>query len=77
MYSAEQGKKGELGYCERPVIITPSDDYCNRARKYYCTKDYPASANYLRKEIEQQIKNRVAEEDIRAYDSKPSATSSK
>ncbi|GAB3740516.1 AAA family ATPase [Spirosoma lituiforme] len=70
MYTAEQGTKDKPGYCERPVIVTPSDDHYSKACKYYDAKDYPASANYLRKELEQQIKNRLAEEDVRTYDDK-------
>ena len=70
MYTTEQGDNGQPGFCERPVIITPSDDHYSKARKYYDAKDYPASANYLRKELEQQIKNRLAEEDVRTYNDK-------
>ena len=70
MYSAEQGMKGTPGYCDRPVIITPSDDHYTKAQKYYDTKDYPASANYLRKELEKQIKNRLPAEQGRSFDGK-------
>lgn len=45
---------------ELPLIITPSLDYYQRADLYFQKnkedKDYPAAANYLRKEYEQQFK---------------------
>jgi energy-coupling factor transporter ATP-binding protein EcfA2 len=60
---------------EIPVIITPSDDYITKAKKYYLTKDYSASSNYLRKGLEQLIKERLPEEIKREYDKKPHALS--
>jgi energy-coupling factor transporter ATP-binding protein EcfA2 len=60
---------------EIPVIITPSDDYITKAKKYELTKDYSASSNYLRKGLEQLIKERLPEEIKREYDKKPHALS--
>jgi energy-coupling factor transporter ATP-binding protein EcfA2 len=43
-----------------PLIMTPSHSYLEKAQLYFKKnseyKDYPASANYLRKESEQQLK---------------------
>lgn len=45
---------------ELPLILTPSLNYYERATLYFKKnkegKDYPAAANYLRKECEQQLK---------------------
>ncbi|MCX6222595.1 MAG: AAA family ATPase [Bacteroidia bacterium] len=41
---------------EIPIIIDPSLGYFEKAKLYYEKKDYPASANYLRKVCENEIK---------------------
>ncbi len=41
---------------EKPLIIDPSKTYFEKAKDYFKIKDYPACANYLRKELENQIK---------------------
>jgi hypothetical protein len=50
----------EVNEIEIPLILTPSLDYYQRATLYFKKnkndKDYPAAANYLRKECELQIK---------------------
>ena len=40
----------------KPVIVQPSDDLLTKATKYFSAYDYPAAANYLRKECERLIK---------------------
>ena len=52
-------KDNELGF-DRPLIMSPSLNYFQKAELYFnknkTYKDYPAAANYLRKECEQQLK---------------------
>lgn len=52
-------KDYELGF-DRPLIMSPSLNYFQKAELYFnknkSFKDYPAAANYLRKECEQQLK---------------------
>lgn len=55
---------------DKPLIIQ-SDDYFVKARNYFSAGDYPASLNYLRKELESQIKARLPEESTRHYEGKP------
>ncbi len=64
------GKKEDNNF-EHPVILLESDSHYDKAKKYLLAKDYPASANYLRKEIEKLIKERLSEEKIRDYGEKP------
>lgn len=54
---------------EKPIIID-SENYFEKAEKYYKAGDYPAALNYLRKELESQIKDRLPEEDVRNFDNK-------
>lgn len=56
---------------EHPIIINDSDNYFNKAKKYYKAKDYPACLNYLRKELERLIKERLPEEKVRHFDGQP------
>ena len=52
---------------EFPIILAPSDDYYAKAEKYFHKKpggeassiDYPAAANYLRKECERLLKEKL------------------
>jgi len=62
---------GKQGAFDVPVVIDPSENYLQKATKYYETKDYPACSNYLRKEIEKLIKDRLPEEVIRIFEGKP------
>lgn len=39
-----------------PIIISPSQNYFEKAKSYFDKKDYPASANYLRKSCEKELK---------------------
>ena len=41
---------------EKPVIIDRSSDHFEKAKKYFDAKDYPASANYLRKACEAELR---------------------
>ncbi|MDM8548584.1 hypothetical protein QUF72_00845 [Desulfobacterales bacterium HSG2] len=41
---------------EVPLIVDPLKTYFEKAEDYFRIKDYPACANYLRKELERQIK---------------------
>jgi len=41
---------------ESPLLIDNSLDYFEKAKLYYKKKDYPASANYLRKACENELK---------------------
>jgi len=60
------GQKDGLDF-EFPIIIAPSDDYYTKAEKYFHKKsggyatniDYPAAANYLRKEYERLLKEKL------------------
>ncbi len=60
------GQKEGLDF-EFPIIIAPSDDYYAKAEKYFHKKsggdaikiDYPAAANYLRKECERLLKEKL------------------
>ena len=66
MYAASiEGKE-----FEKPVIIQ-SENYFSKAEKYFIAGDYPASLNYLRKELESQINDRLPEESTRHYEGKP------
>ena len=51
--------ENDIGFCV-PLILTPSLNYYQKAEIYFRknkeSKDYPAAANYLRKECEQQLK---------------------
>ncbi|NOT50041.1 MAG: ATP-binding protein [Chitinophagaceae bacterium] len=67
MYSAQNN----IPTFEYPVIIKESDNYLFKANKYYKTKDYPGCLNYLRKEIERLIKERLPEENVRHFDGQP------
>lgn len=55
---------------EKPLIIQ-SEDYFTKAKNYFSIGDYPASLNYLRKELEFQIKAKLPEEAMRQYEGKP------
>ncbi|MFY7935741.1 MAG: hypothetical protein ACOVOQ_00075 [Flavobacterium sp.] len=55
---------------DKPLIIQ-SDDYFLKANNYFSAGDYPASLNYLRKELEFQIKTRLPEESTRHYEGRP------
>lgn len=55
---------------EKPLIIQ-SEDYFTKAKNYFSIGDYPASLNYLRKELEFQIKAKLPEEATRHYEGKP------
>jgi hypothetical protein len=57
-------------FFDKPLIIQ-SDDYFVKAKNYFSAGDYPASLNYLRKELESQIKARLPEESTRHYEGKP------
>ena len=57
-------------FFEKPIIIQ-SEDYFKKADKYFKAGDYPAALNYLRKELELQIKERLPEEITRNYNGKP------
>lgn len=59
---------------EKPIVIPFSDNYFQKAEKYKKAKDYPACANYLRKELERLIKERLPDEFLRS-DGKPPAIS--
>jgi hypothetical protein len=64
------GRKGTSNF-EVPVIIQESNDYLTRAKKYFDAKDYPACSNYLRKELEKLLKQRLPEEYVRSFEGKP------
>ena len=55
---------------DKPLIIQ-SQYYFDKAINYFNVGDYPASLNYLRKELEFQIKDRLPEESTRHYEGKP------
>lgn len=44
---------------DEPVIVNPSPTYMNRANEYFKAKDYAATSNYLRKEIERLVKSKL------------------
>jgi hypothetical protein len=60
----------ENEFFERPLIVQ-SENYFSKADKYLKIGDYAASLNYLRKELEYQIKERLPEEVTRHYEGKP------
>lgn len=41
---------------QKPVIIESSFDFLPKAKSYFQAKDYPACANYLRKEVERTLR---------------------
>lgn len=55
---------------EKPIILQ-SENHFSKAQKYFKIGDYPASLNYLRKELESLIKERLPEESTRSYEGKP------
>jgi hypothetical protein len=55
---------------DKPLIIQ-SNDYFVKAQNYFNAGDYPASLNYLRKELEKQITTRLPEESTRHYEGRP------
>lgn len=44
---------------DEPAIVNPSPTYITRARDYFKAKDYAATSNYLRKEIERLVKSKL------------------
>jgi energy-coupling factor transporter ATP-binding protein EcfA2 len=44
---------------DEPSIVNPSPTYIKRAEEYFKAKDYAATANYLRKEIERLVKSKL------------------
>jgi len=46
----------------KPLIINSSGDYLKKSKDYFKAKDYVASAIYLRKDIENFIKERIPDE---------------
>lgn len=60
---------------EEPLILTGLDDHFEKALAYLKLKDYPASLNYLRKEIESLVSERLPEELARVIEGKPQALS--
>ncbi|MDP3443562.1 MAG: AAA family ATPase [Ignavibacteria bacterium] len=44
---------------DEPAIVNPSPTYIKRAEEYFKAKDYAATANYLRKEIERLVKSKL------------------
>lgn len=55
----------------KPVVISPSLDHLGKAKAHFKAKDYPACANYLRKEIERLIKERLPIEEKSDFGGKP------
>lgn len=55
---------------DKPLLI-PSDNHFAKSINYFKLGDYPASLNYLRKELEFQLKARLPEETVRHFDGKP------
>lgn len=55
---------------EKPIILQ-SENHYSKAQIYFKIGDYPASLNYLRKELESLIKERLPEESTRSYEGKP------
>ncbi len=51
----------DSGEYNKPKLL-PSLDYFQKAQKYFGEHDYPACANYLRKEVERLKKKKVKEE---------------
>jgi len=47
---------GNMVVGEKPVIIESSFDFMPKAKGYFAAKDYPACANYLRKEAERVLR---------------------
>jgi energy-coupling factor transporter ATP-binding protein EcfA2 len=44
---------------DEPAIINPAPTYMKRAEEYFKAKDYAATSNYLRKEIERLVKSKL------------------
>jgi energy-coupling factor transporter ATP-binding protein EcfA2 len=44
---------------DEPALVNPSPTYITRAREYFKAKDYAATSNYLRKEIERLVKSKL------------------
>lgn len=44
---------------DEPAIVNPSATYIKRAKEYFKAKDYAATANYLRKEMERLVKSKL------------------
>lgn len=44
---------------DEPAIVNPSPTYITRAKEYFKVKDYAATSNYLRKEIERLVKSKL------------------
>jgi energy-coupling factor transporter ATP-binding protein EcfA2 len=44
---------------DEPAIINPAPTYITRAKEYFKAKDYAATSNYLRKEIERLVKSKL------------------
>lgn len=44
---------------DEPAIINPAPTYITRANEYFKAKDYAATSNYLRKELERLIKSKL------------------
>jgi energy-coupling factor transporter ATP-binding protein EcfA2 len=44
---------------DEPAIVNPSPTYITRAKEYFKAKDYAATSNYLRKEIERLVKSKL------------------
>lgn len=51
---------GDPNKPEYPIMV-PSQGYLEKAEAYFKAKDYPATGNYLRKEMESNIKNLLPE----------------
>lgn len=51
---------GDPNKPEHPIML-PSQGYLEKAEAYFKAKDYPATGNYLRKEMESNIKNLLPE----------------
>lgn len=73
MYVGEEDIAGVR--IQKPVIISPSLSYFEKAELYFKAKDYPAAANYLRKELEKIIKERLAIEQKSDFEGKPHSLS--
>lgn len=53
---------------QKPVFIESTFDFLSKARAYFDAKDYPASANYLRKEVERNLRRLLPIERRLNYD---------
>lgn len=47
---------GTMVIGQKPVVIESTFDFLSKAKAYFDAKDYPASANYLRKEVERSLR---------------------